>query len=86
MQQSNTGTKCATHDDSNEWMWVELSVWKGFSMTGLLRNEPDKLPGLHAGATVKVNHADVFDYVLYTADGTEEGNETGDPIEKAAKK
>jgi uncharacterized protein YegJ (DUF2314 family) len=72
-----------TPSGGNEWMWVEVSSWKGNEIVGLLGNEPAEIPDLHAGATVKINEQDVFDYLLYKADGSEEGNETGKEIAKA---
>ena len=71
-----------TASGGREWMWVEVSKWKGSAIVGLLANEPEDVPGLRAGATVKVNEEDVFDYILYRADGSEEGNETGKEIAK----
>jgi uncharacterized protein YegJ (DUF2314 family) len=63
-------------------MWVEVGSWKGDDIVGLLDNEPYAIPALHAGSTVKVSERQVFDYLRYKADGTEEGNETGRAIEK----
>jgi len=74
-----------TAHGGTEWMWVEVSTWKGGAIIGLLGNEPDDVPGLHAGATVKVSEKDVFDYIRYKADGSAEGNETGKEIEKIQK-
>jgi uncharacterized protein YegJ (DUF2314 family) len=72
-----------TSGGGNEWMWVEVSSWKGSAIVGLLGNEPEDVPGLHAGATVKANEKDIFDYIFYKADGSAEGNETGREIEKS---
>ena len=74
-----------TKDKGNEWMWVEVVTWKGGDISGLLRNDPDYIPGLHAGATVQIKQAEIFDYIRYTADGKQEGNETGPLLEKSAK-
>src|SRR5262249_4972869 len=62
-----------TDDGGNEWMWVEVSSWKGSTIVGLLANEPDHVPGLRAGATVEVNEEEIFDYILNKADGSMEG-------------
>jgi uncharacterized protein YegJ (DUF2314 family) len=70
-------------DGGNEFMWVEVSSWKGEDIVGLLDNEPYYIPTLHAGSTVKVSEREVFDYLRYKADGTAEGNDTGKEIEKA---
>lgn len=71
-----------TPDGSNEWMWVEVVSWKGAEITGLLKNEPYDIPGLHSGQKVKVSQSEVFDYIHQLPDGTYEGNETGKIIEE----
>jgi len=71
-----------TPDGGQEWMWVEITSWKGNRIKGLLKNEPFDIPSLHSGQIVKVNQQDVFDYIRYFPDGTQEGNETGAIIEK----
>jgi len=71
-----------TSSEGREWMWVEVSSWKGDDIVGLLANEPEAVPGLHAGATVQVSEEDIFDYIFKKADGGTEGNETGKEIEK----
>ncbi|MDH5178655.1 MAG: DUF2314 domain-containing protein [Gammaproteobacteria bacterium] len=72
----------ATHDGSNEWMWVEVFEWQGETIKGILKNEPFNVPGLKAGAEVTINQGDVFDYIRYYPDGRAEGNETGELIRK----
>jgi uncharacterized protein YegJ (DUF2314 family) len=72
----------ATPDGGNEWMWVEVTAWKGDTIKGLLKNEPFNIPDLHGGQIVEVSEARVFDYLRKHADGTVEGNETGELIEK----
>lgn len=67
----------ATPDDSQEWMWVEVTRWKGDAISGLLMNEPHSIPDLHAGQKVQVSEAKIFDYIRRRPDGTVEGNETG---------
>jgi uncharacterized protein YegJ (DUF2314 family) len=74
-----------TKDGGNEWMWVEVIKWQGGDIKGLLRNDPDFIPGLRAGAMVQVKQAEIFDYLHYTADGKTEGNETGPLLERNAK-
>ncbi len=71
-----------TPDGEREWMWVEVSAWKGDKIRGLLRNEPFNIPSLHAGQEVEVSEATIFDYIHRHADGSQEGNETGKIIEK----
>ena len=76
----------ATPDGDQEWMWVEVISWRGDDISGLLRNEPDNVPGLRAGQLVEVSESEVFDYIFTRADGSVEGNETGAIIEKAGAK
>ena len=72
----------ATPKGSSEWMWVEITEWKGSDIRGLLKNEPFDIPDLHGGQIVQVQEANVFDYIRRYANGKEEGNETGRIIEK----
>jgi uncharacterized protein YegJ (DUF2314 family) len=51
-------------------------TWEGTKITGTLLNEPAHVPGLHQGATVKVDEGSVFDYLHGLPDGGVEGNET----------
>jgi uncharacterized protein YegJ (DUF2314 family) len=69
-------------DGGNEWMWVEVVAWKGRRIRGVLTNEPFEVPGLRAGQEVVVDEGDVFDYLLRSPDGREEGNETSRLIEE----
>jgi uncharacterized protein YegJ (DUF2314 family) len=71
-----------TPDDSQEWMWVEISSWSGDKIIGLLKNEPLNIPNLHGGQIVEVSESKVYDYLRRHADGTTDGNETGRLIEK----
>lgn len=71
-----------TPNGSPEWMWVEVTSWKGETIKGLLQNEPFDVPGLHSGQVVEVSQKIVFDYIQKHADGTREGNETGKIMEK----
>lgn len=72
----------ATPAGGREWMWVEVTEWKGKRIRGLLRNEPFDIPGLHGGQIVRVNEDEVFDYIRRFPDGAQDGNETGRIIEK----
>ena len=72
----------ATTDGGTEWMWVEITSWKGDIISGLLRNDPEFVPNLHAGQRVEVRQQDVFDYIRNFADGKSEGNATGEIIRK----
>jgi len=73
-----------TIDDGHEWMWVEVTKWNGRRITGILNNEPDKVPGLRAGQIVEVNEDDVFDYIRRYADKHTEGNTSGEIISRMA--
>jgi uncharacterized protein YegJ (DUF2314 family) len=75
----------AKPDGDQEWMWVEVTSWKGTTINGLLQNDPFEVPDLHAGQKVTVAQRDVFDYLLKRRDGTVEGNETGALIEARAR-
>ncbi|HYG75565.1 MAG TPA: DUF2314 domain-containing protein [Planctomycetota bacterium] len=66
-----------TSSGGNEWMWVEVVRWNGKAIEGILKNDPYSVPGLKAGARVKVNQDSLFDYLHTLKDGTEVGNETG---------
>ena len=72
-----------TPDDGTEWMWVEVMRWNDGEILGLLKNEPVYIPDLRGGSEVRVDEADVFDYIRYFADGSEEGNETGKLIQQS---
>ncbi|MEL7535862.1 MAG: DUF2314 domain-containing protein [Pseudomonadota bacterium] len=67
----------------SEYMWVEVIEWQGSKIRGLLQNEPFNVPELTAGSEVRVEQADLFDYIRYFADGRIEGNETGKLIQQS---
>ena len=69
-----------------EWMWVEVTAWKGATIHGLLMNRPYHIPSLQAGSKVKLREDQVFDYLYYRADGSVEGNETGKLIQEAQRR
>ncbi len=72
----------ATSSGGNEWMWVEVVVWKADQIDGILANDPYDVPELEAGSRVRVEQDEVFDYIYTHSDGTTEGNETGKVIER----
>jgi len=72
----------ATAKNGTEWMWVEVSSWKGDAIRGMLKNEPFYIPTMHGGQMVDVSQKDVFDYIHTFPDGHQEGNETSAIIEK----
>ena len=65
-----------TSGGGTEWMWVEVTSWKGGEIGGILQSEPFDVPGLRAGARVQVKEESVFDYVHQMPDGTRTGNRT----------
>jgi len=71
-----------TDSGSNEWMWVEVTVWTENIIEGILQNEPDEISGLKSGSIVKVKQQDIFDYILNKPDGSYDGNETGKLMEE----
>ncbi len=73
----------ATPDGGNEWMWVEVIEWDGDRIRGLLENEPFHIPDLRGGSEVTVSESDLFDYIRFFPDGSQEGNETGALIREA---
>lgn len=66
--------------NDTEYMWVEVTEWKGEEITGILQNDPYYVKDLHAGDRVTGKEADVFDYLLNSPNGSE-GNETGKILE-----
>ena len=66
----------------NEWMWVEVTKWKGDEIEGILENDPQEIPELRAGQKVTVHQQDVFDYLHHLPDKSTEGNTTGEIIRK----
>jgi uncharacterized protein YegJ (DUF2314 family) len=71
----------ATEGGGREWMWVEVTKWKGDDIEGILENDPQEVPGLRAGQRVNVSQQEVFDY-LHHFDNRTEGNSTGEIIKK----
>jgi uncharacterized protein YegJ (DUF2314 family) len=75
-----------TPDGGNEWMWVEITFWKGNLIRGTLENEPFNIPGLRGGQVVEVWQGDVFDYIRQYPDKRREGNTTGEIIRQMEQK
>lgn len=69
-------------DGGREWMWVEITAWKGKIITGTLQNEPVDVQNLRAGQGVEVREDDVFDYIRYYPDKHTEGNTTAKILER----
>jgi uncharacterized protein YegJ (DUF2314 family) len=74
-----------TSEGGSEWMWVEVVRWNGDKIDGILQNDPFDVPALKAGSRVQAKASDVFDYILSKADGSREGNETGELLEAREK-
>lgn len=72
----------ATSSGGTEWMWVEVVRWDGDAIEGVLNNEPFEVPELHAGQRVRGKTDDVFDYLYLRTDGSTEGNQTSEIIER----
>ncbi len=66
--------------DQVEYMWVEVVGWKTASIDGILMNDSHFDKNLREGRRLSVDLMDVYDYIHYKPDGTEEGNETGKVI------
>jgi uncharacterized protein YegJ (DUF2314 family) len=75
-----------TDEGANEWMWLDVTGWKGKTIEGILQNEPTAVPGLRAGAHVSVDEQSIFDYIVKHADGTTEGGLTVELEERRHKK
>jgi uncharacterized protein YegJ (DUF2314 family) len=71
-----------TPNGNHEWMWVEITRWRGKAITGTLENEPAEIPDLRSGQMVEVSEDDVFDYIRRFPDGHTEGNTTGPILDK----
>ena len=74
-----------TESGGKEWMWVEVTTWRGNRIGGLLDSEPEKVPSLHPGQYVEVRQEDVFDYLHTFPDKRTEGNTTGPIIQHMQK-
>lgn len=71
--------------DQTEYMWVEIVKWGARSVEGTLSSDPYYVKDLHAGSRVTVAFDDIYDYILYHSDGTQEGNESGKVLERLEK-
>lgn len=71
-----------TSTGGREWMWVEISKWKGNDLEGVLKNQPFHVPSLKSGQLVKIQLDEAFDYIHRFPDGRQEGNTTGLIIER----
>jgi len=71
----------ATASGSVEWMWVEVTRWRGATVEGILESHPYDVPSLRAGSKVTVKEDEIFDYMHHLGDGGTEGNETSRILE-----
>ncbi len=62
---------------NTEYMWVEVVRWNPQSVEGLLANDSFYDAKMRTGLKVTVTLDEVYDYLYYKADGSEQGNETG---------
>jgi len=69
--------KFTNKNNEGEWMWVEIIKWESDMVQGLLNNDPQVATHLKSGQMVSKNVNEMFDYIFYHSDGTQEGNETG---------
>lgn len=67
--------------EAREWMWVEVTSWKGEEIIGTLNSDPQYSDELSSGDEVRGLEEDVFDYILNGPDGIIEGNGTGKVLE-----
>lgn len=63
--------------DQTEYMWVEVTGWQAAKLEGVLMNDSRFDEALRVGRRLTISLKDVYDYIHYKPDGSEEGNETG---------
>ncbi len=59
-----------------EWMWVSLDAWRGKSIVGSLENAPLLRKDLRKGIKVRLNEAEIFDWVIAQGNEILEGGFT----------
>jgi uncharacterized protein YegJ (DUF2314 family) len=74
-----------TPEEGEEWLWVEVTSWKGNLVRGTLESEPTNVPDLRGGQVIEIWQGDIVDYLRGYADGRSEGNTTGALIQKMGK-
>ena len=74
-----------TDSGGTEWMWVEVTTWRGNRIGGPLNNDPERALSLHSGQHVEVRQEDIFDYLHTFPDKRTEGNTTGAIIQRMQK-
>jgi hypothetical protein len=64
-------------DGSTEWLWFRVDRWDSDDqLSGRLVSEPARAKQLESGDRVVAARAQVFDYLWFKSDGTQEGNAT----------
>lgn len=66
---------------ATEWMWLEVSNWRGSTITGLLLEDANLIPKFKSGQKVSVRESDLFDFLLRSE--TRQAGGTTDEILKA---
>jgi len=66
----------AAQDGSLEYLWLQVEVWEGDQVRGVLRSEPSWIDDMQPGDQVEVPREVIFDYLWRRADGTADGNGT----------
>ncbi len=66
-----------SEDGKTEWLWFRVDRWDSDDqMSGRLVSEPTHAKQLKSGDLVVAGRAQVFDYLWFKSDGTQEGNAT----------
>ena len=66
-----------SEDGATEWLWFRVDRWDSDDqLTGRLVSEPSRAKQLKSGDLVVAGRAQVFDYLWFKSDGTQEGNVT----------
>lgn len=72
-EQLNVKGPFTTTDGEVEWMWMEVTAWRGETLFGILLNDPFGTMNVHAGDRVEVKAGDAFDYDHFGGAGGEVG-------------
>ena len=66
-----------SEDGKTEWLWFRVDRWESDDqMSGRLVSQPTHAKQLKSGDLVVAGRAQVFDYLWFKSDGTQEGNTT----------
>ncbi|MEO6994607.1 MAG: DUF2314 domain-containing protein [Lacunisphaera sp.] len=75
-----------TDGKDTECKWIEIYAWEGDELSGVISNDSLIIAGMKAGKKVKIPASEIYDYLHYFPDGSEEGNGTGKILEGREKK